>query len=391
MRSGHGRRREVTALSLVLFFMLGCSSVGVPAQPKSQASPTADATAPAPLPRLIVMLQSLGEQSHLALVDLQGHEVAGADFLPDLPPRLCGAGWIQPPSIRIVGQVVYFIDRTGTIRSLDRSGVSARIGQVPVTDRQVQPYFAVSPDGRRILATLVTWTAVNPAATSPENCSLPGSAPQVETFLVEAGGASRSLGRAVLTSPFRPTVVAGWDQTGPIATAETDIGHQAITPTDVFSGARLVRIDPDTGVPTGTSVGGSDCKPLDVTSDWRVLCATTADWSALSVRQADGTVLWSQHSPPCCPVSFTPRLAPDAEHVAVEGLIIARGGTIASLPRLDVQAHLGIVPFGWIDTQTVIGGEANHADSLQLVSLSDLTRPRNFPVKGTYVGLLAGS
>ena len=388
------RRREARALSLMLFLLSGCSSVSAPAQPSSQASSTPEPTARAALPRLLVLLQGSDTQRHLALVDLQGHEVAGADFVPDLPPLVCGAGWIQPPTIRIVGQVVYFIDRTGTIRSLDRSGATAKIGQLPVTDRQMQPYFAVSPDGHKVLATVVTWTAVNPAARGPEDCGLPGSVPQVETFSVDAGGTTRSLSRAPLTSPFKPTVVAGWDQTGPIATAETEIGHQTITPSDVFSGARLVRVDPDTGAPTATSVGGPDCKPLDVTSDWHFLCSSVADWSALSVRIEDGTVLWSQHTPRCCSVAFTPRLAPDADHVALEGLIIARGGTIASLPRLNAagQGLLGtFVPVGWIDSQTVIGGEATQPDSLQLVSLTDLSRRTDFPLKGRFVGLLSGS
>jgi hypothetical protein len=93
---------------------------------------------------------------------------------------------------------------------------------------------------------------------------------------------------------------------------------------------------------------------------------------ALAVRNPDGSTIWSV-TPPAQNCPFTPALAPDAAHLAVEGTILGRDGTVTSAPPL-------VAPTG---CRVIIP-----PTSLFLVKTSSPGASTRFPVAGTFVGVL---
>jgi hypothetical protein len=374
-------------VAVVVLLATACGSGTHTAAVTPTATPT---PSPTPHQTYVVLLQGDPRfPTHIAIVDMSGTVVAGADFDAGSAPLICDAVYVRPPIARIVDGVVYFVDHSGVIRRLDQTGKTAEVMRLPITSSQQQPYFAVSPDGSKVMASIVKVPSVNSNATSLTDCPGADRSQGVENYIGDAGAVPRTLGPGDFTEmPPMATVVAGWDATGPLGTTHTYTGVQNGVPFDHFAGVNLVRLDPTTGAAVGAPLGGTDCRPLDRLVDGTLLCLLPN--YDLAVRKPDGSTIWTVKPPQY--TAFTPALAPDADHIAVEGAILGPGGTVASGPR--VVAPTGpplFVPFGWIDANTLVGGDANKPTALFLIKTSSPGTAIPFPAAGSFVGVLPGS
>ena len=102
------------ALAVLMCIACGQGTAGTPSGPSP--SPTAASSLlTAPVGPLLVLLEGSPSPTAIAMVDLAGHEVARTDLDAPKSPELCGAGWITPPTVRVVGSSAFFIDRIGVI------------------------------------------------------------------------------------------------------------------------------------------------------------------------------------------------------------------------------------------------------------------------------------
>jgi hypothetical protein len=334
---------------------------------------------------LLVLLQGDPFPNRIAIVDLHGNEVASTSFAYGKPPLICGAGYLQPPVVRVVGHLVYFVDGTGTIRDLDLSGKLNEITQLPLTSSQQQPYFAVSPDGNALLANVVKLRGVNPNSSSPGDCAGPDSSQGIEDYSASPGSSPRDLGPGDFGT-FSPTVVAGWDKSGPLGTTQTAIGFQNPGSTFRFAGEYLVRVDPNSGAATGAPLGGSDCRPVDFTDNGTVLCYLQS--GALSVRASNGNVIWSVNAPAGTTWWPTPLLSVGAQRIALGTRIISRDGSSVSMPGFNpAPSAAGVEPRAWLDDETLVVADANKESQLYLLQ-APYSTSEAFLTQGRLAGVI---
>jgi hypothetical protein len=370
---------RLPALAVILLLAAACG----PSTPTAAGTPVATPS-PTPHQTYLVLLRGTPFPTHVAIVDMSGHEVAGADFAGG-GPRICDAFYVRPPIARIVDGAVYFVDHSGVIRRLDATGATTVVMRLPIKSSQQQPYFAVSPDSSKVMASIVKVPGVNPNATGLSDCLGADTSQGVENFIGDAGSTPRSLGPGDYNATTgQATVVAGWDATGPLGTTHTYISAQNPGPWDRFAGQNLVRLDPATGAAIGAPLGGADCRPVDLLVGGTLLCLLANE--RLAVRKPDGSTIWSA-TPPTHNCSYTPAVAPDAAHIGVEGAILSRDGTVAPAPRLATGCRV-ILPFGWIDTGTMVGGDPGPPTAWFLVKASSPGAATPFPVAGRFVGVV---
>jgi hypothetical protein len=241
---------------------------------------------------------------------------------------------------------VFYADGGGVVHRLDASGKDRTVTTFPLTSPEQELSFAVSPDGKRLMAARLTF----PKLTSPSSGPPPTSTGNwmLDILKASAGGSATQLQHwqaPPTTYPgaadaFQTVFVVGWDGAGPIALVGGGIGtQQNLFDGQRFFGGHLAYLGLDGR--TGQSIGGQGCQPFAPPTANRVICAEYSGAAvSVSVRELDGRIVWSASlpSPPSgYPGGFV--LSPDGQRLAMDGqiLTLASGATV-SLPNTFTPA-----------------------------------------------------
>ncbi|MEP7104343.1 MAG: hypothetical protein ABI838_00665, partial [Chloroflexota bacterium] len=242
--------RRVGVLAVLL--ILGCTSGPAGQGPASSAgtattapasSPVSSTPVPVPTGELLYAVleppPTAGPAAFnkVAIVGLDGFARAKATLTPTAPVFVGCAGATPPPQAYAVGGKMYFADSAGTIRTLDPAGTLSVVASFPIGVQQ-ELSFAVSPDAKHLLATVLTL----PAKPVGNPCAGDQFAPGnfvVDTFAVTVGSPPQSL--AHKSSPYAagqplPSILqfVGWDRVGPVALYPSGLGTQGGGPAHWF-------------------------------------------------------------------------------------------------------------------------------------------------------------
>ncbi len=339
-------------------------------------TPTAGGTPSPPSqqsPPLLVVVEARGSGSHygvfpglgdsydtVAIAGFDGFARARQTFSPRTVPQLPGGTALMPPPVVAASDSAYFADAAGVVRRLQPDGVVTQVADFGLTPQQ-ELWFAVSPDGNQVEASVLTV----PAA---------GGAWSVDLEVAQSGGQPRKLHHDDLgTATPAPTLVVGWDLGGPLATLGTKLSGGAADGGWRLHGTALVHLDAQ-GNP-GPPLGGSACRPWGSAPDGTVLCTG----SPPTVRDPAGNVLWTL--PAGSYNLFGSALAPDAGHVAADSSLVAADGWAEKLA-------FGFVAEAWVDRTHLFGQVTDPAGkgNLDYVTAGDALRGHNLGFVAVIIG-----
>jgi hypothetical protein len=375
-------RLEVAcALSAVLLgAACGGASHGtgsLPGATPSQASASrTNGPSPTPEPFLLAVLRGRyvsGAADRAEWVTVDGRVVASADYLPLPSPRIGNASFVYPPEGWVVAGGLYFIDGHGVVRRLDPSGGVTAIATFPITLPQQLVSFIVRPDGGRLGAIVITLPALkNPLPANPlDGYFQPGAHAYLDLEWANAGGPTTTTLHKDLTadpSVFGlPTLLEGWDQSGPVATLHSIIGNQDGLYGYPMGGDALVHVAED-----GTHLDqiGGDCSPADELFDGTIVCS---DRTGVTVRSSTGKVLWKTGGTPET-MCAAPRLSPGGDQLAgcAPGIVSKDGHAVSftGVPTMTTGQREVIDVAGWMNERWVVVVDANAQQGLGLVDAS---------------------
>lgn len=334
----------------------------------SPATSSPQASAPANIAdRLLAVIEgppcvSAACQLTVAIAGLDGQIRAKAVFQQAPHPSIgCEGSYIVAP-VQVAAGSVYFLDATGLVRRLSPSGVVQDVARFPILTSQQPTWFAVSPDGTQLMASIVAYPPLESPQPSPQGCPqhAPGDVVQ-QLYIAAAGGATTALASSSPQpvgkyGPQHTMAMVGWDHTGPVATTDTYMAYIGYVDGTVWLGP-AAHLDSQ-GHP-GPPIGGPDCNPgFGELPDGTLICF---DPQKPTVRDTAGNILWSLTPiDPANNQSYgTMALSPDAQHVAFSMLnnmqFVDGSSVIVSRDGVRTQLGLGFEPQGWLDAQTVIG------------------------------------
>lgn len=372
-----------SGLALVIACSSGQSTGASPTPTRTEATPAQHQT------RIAVLETGWsGGKSILTIADLRGRALAQATFDSMPRPLIANAGDILPASVRVAAGAAYYADPTGKIHRLDPAGRDTIVAGFPLTTAQQELSFAVSPDGKQLIAIVITAPPVHDPP--PKDLSQPffkeGARWSMELERATAGGATESVLITDLGPADRPTgsvtTIAGWDHVGPVALLETVLAAQSPPASVRLPGGALTHLRAD-----GTyldRIGGSNCHPLDELPNGTILCYTGAWPRSYEVRTESGQVIWQQDLGGG--FYYNPVLSPDGRRIAVEKTLFTQGLTPASVGRQSTPQS-STPAQGWVAADT-LAVRADSSGTVQLVDVEDLQHPRDTGLKGTFVGTL---
>ena len=367
-----------------------------PASPTAQPAATAKATTPIPatsarLENVLFAVLEPGAESQpnttVAITGIDGLARAKATFAPRALPRIGNAFPFTQLEAHTAAGAVYFMDGSGAVRRLSPDGANQPVTSFPITQPQQLAAFAVSPDGRRLAASVLT---LPPRLAEPQPFGgwPAGARASVLIEVASAGGQAQTIQTLDLgpieTAKLDETglTIAGWDGGGPVALNFSLRGTQ-----QGYNGYRALgvrsHLDEATGKPTGPPLGGPGCVSWGEAANGTVGCGVYAG-QAFSIRAADGTVLYE----------FTaeagnfiyPALSPDGSRTAVfqTGNDINR--TTIQSKQGGKRLSVGFQPEGWLDADTLIGH--NPGGNLAYLRLATPDRVEDLGFKGTFAGIV---
>ncbi|HYR47275.1 MAG TPA: hypothetical protein VER07_00695 [Candidatus Polarisedimenticolia bacterium] len=276
-------------------------------------------------------------QMLVELVDGSGHVAASAQFSPPAKPVVGGCVMVLPPPVRVAAGAVFYADSAGTVHRLDPNGTITQVASFPITSAQLLS-FAVSPDGQKLMAILFG----TPGSTGHWTLDLESAT---------AGGSTtnvlhKDFGQAPPTPG--PTLMAGWDDAGPVATLNSTFCVQNSIPSSEYTGSSLIHLGAD-GTHLDT-IGGAGCAAWDEQHDGTVICGGS-DWSSFSVRTRTGAVEWSRSAGGFV---LEPRLSPKTNGVTVNGdheeLFLQGSGTPATVTSKQGAVYI----LGWFGSNDLV-------------------------------------
>jgi hypothetical protein len=324
----------------------------------------------------------------VAIAGLDGYARAKTTFVPIPVPDLGCIGAVLPPSAHVADGKVYFADGTGVVRSLSVGGQAARVASFPFSAHQQMLSFAVSPDGSQLLGAVFTMPAKPNLACngspSPGGYSL-------DVYSAKAGGPTTLLYHENVSNKAGNLVdvmaLTGWDAMGPFGTYPTVWASQGGGPMSELGVA--VRIDASTGKVLGQVADPNSCRVWDIGASGDFVCIP--DGSArVSVRRPDGSEIW--HFTATTPINslWNPFLAPDEQHVVVDGTSLdteqvgAKNGSRVNPGNTSFEVD------GWLNSTTLIGGgigpNVGPASDFTYVRLSSPNTVVSLGFQGLFVG-----
>lgn len=338
----------------------------------------------------------------IAILGLDGHVRAKVQFKPMPTVALgCGEGGYVPAAVITAAGAVYYLSADGVIRRLTAGGRVTDVARLPIlTDSQVS-WFAVSPDGKAIMATIIAFPPVIPSQSCIQRQPGPTQIEVLKSATTGSFTVLKSDQQDTTKSPPQGVLtVIGWDGAGVIANT-SPAWYGIGSPPGQIWGDTALRLD-EHGNP-GMPIGGTGCQPIyGMSANGDVLCF---DRLQPTVKDGAGNLLWKLKAlSDSDGVSYGDvRLSPDATHVAFalyndnftynSAVIRGRDGTRIGL-------SVPFAPEGWLDNDTVIGstgqikvtcsGCPQDADfnELALVRLSNPTHIDRLGVNATLVGVI---
>jgi hypothetical protein len=339
--------RTLALLFVTLLALTACGATPRAQTPQAtQSPPQASPTPSVPSEFLFAVIESnSGAQPNVvAIVGMDGIARARATFSPRVRPIVPDAYVPMSPVAQVAGSSAYYIDGAGTVRVLHVGSQPQIVARFPQQAAQEDTWFAVSPDGSRVLAGVFTFPALGPLVPGTSWNTMVGPS----TFDLEsapAGGSTTTLVHwSTAYGAERPTIFpVGWTSGGPVAMVGSPLSSQ-----NIWSGGPLYIID--NAGRTTTLVGGSNCNSESITPSGFIACISG---QSVTVRDVHGTVIWTTHVD-----SFSASnlfVSPDGQAIS-DGYRIERhvGGMVA----LPVRASGPPSEFrteGWLDNHTVIG------------------------------------
>jgi len=329
------------------------------------------------------------QNTTVAIAGLDGYARAKTHFTPRSIPYVADAIAVLAPEAHVAAGVVYFVDGRGVVRTLAPSGLVKQVAVFPITQRQQAISFAVSPDGKQLMAAILTFPAVGKL--------IPGTgwyAPvgpwTLEVERADAGGTTVVLHRWQSASDPTNIVMAGWDAQGPVAVVGSSVAIQnSIFDGQIFYGGNFTNLDMSTGLP-GPRLGAcqdTNAGPWWVGVDGTTICASSGEHAAVAI-DSPGQPLWQPALSPNPPFGFPGRfvLSADGNQLAMDGAVVRRSGS-------NLALNNSFRPEGWLDAATLIGLQLNETDPNQVVGmaylhLSDPSHPVLLGFVGEFVGLI---
>lgn len=404
-------KRFVSLACLCLVTCGQATSSPVASSSRATATPAPSASSPA---HEVLFAASLGEPCSLnctttvAIVGLDGHIHAQASFTPPPRPAIGCEGSFVTTTAQVAAGSVYYLDSSGAVHRLRASGDNQLVVKLPILTSQQLTWFAVSPDGTKVIASVVAWPPlVSPPIDPSQGCPqhVPGDVRE-ELDLATVGGPTttiwaKTLSGGVKGPPAALLAVAGWDGIGPVATTDTYMAYIGFVEGTVWLGhaAHL-----NSQGQAGAAIGGPDCMPaFGDLADGRLVCY---DPKHPTVRDASGNILWSLK--PLDPNdSYTYgaiALSPDASRVAFILNSTCCYTFDSSVIRSRDGVRIGLVapfePQGWIDTATVIGQKGHVMstcsgcppnfvpDDMALIRVANPTNVIDLGFKGSFLGVV---
>ncbi|HXC79144.1 MAG TPA: hypothetical protein VNU19_19095 [Candidatus Acidoferrum sp.] len=315
---------------------------------------------------------NVSQPGTVAIVGLNGYAKAKVKFQPRTVPGIPDSATPQQGVAQVVGSGVYYIDGAGTVRLLRVGSQPQVVARFPLQPAQEDAWFAVSPDGSRILAGILTFPAVGPTPSGSPWPELVGPS-KFDLETAPAGGQSKTLVHLEvpqccnLPTPIFPV---GWITAGPVAM----VPQYVVTQND-WPGGPLYQID-DAGKKT-TQLGGSDCDSASITSSGLIPCISGT--GVVSVRHTTGKLLWATDASGFDALSLY--LSPDGGAISDGNEVETRAGGLVPVPS-------GFQIEGWLDGNTVIGRPGGDGD-LSWISLGDPTKVHDLGFKGDFVATVA--
>ena len=320
----------------------------------------------------------------VAIAGTDGYAKAKQTFKPRTLPFIGNAGTVMQPEARVAAGAVFYIDGNGAVLRLDVNGTVTQVTTFPFGQPQQEVSFAVSPDGKHMVASVFTLPSKNPNAHEiGDPLYVAGSHAYLELFAADAGGPARSLGRTDLgteSNSWHVLRVVGWDAMGPVATLQQNFGSQQGSLGNGFEGFQLAHLDAS-GHP-GSPITPADCYPWQELADMSVLCSS-GNYTDIRVINADGKFVatFSGATGPFLTIS------PDGTWLAYHGGAQNRNGAHVTLPDK-------FFPEGWLDASTIIGyqdskyGIGATVGDMALVRLSNPGHLEDLGFTGVLAGVL---
>jgi hypothetical protein len=326
----------------------------------------------------------------LAIAGLDGIARARSTFQPRVAPYVGNAvALLSPHEAYVVNGAAYFADGFGTVWRMDLNQTPVVVAKFPIRLVQQELSFAVSADGCRFAASVLTLPRVGPGAPFP---TLIGTW-KLQTMSATAGGPTQVLHTwtssdhpdAQTSTTFKNIVLMGWDSIGPLVVVGSRLGVQnfPVLNNPGFYAGTVAHMADDGTVASPVTLPG--CQAIQVSPVGDITCYTNGtgqDIISLSViRSTGGTEVGPIDAPYSTDVAFGPG-----------GLIALsrqwRGPTGAG-GALPVNFH----PEGWINSSAIFGrlGNASNGNGDAAIvhlagsqaSLDDLR------FAGDFVGMLA--
>lgn len=401
-------------MALLGLLAMGCGSSAV-AQPQASpsassvssiASPSASATPNAtPSPAATTLYAVLeapalnAQNTTVAIAGLNGVARAKTHFIPRSTPYAPDVAVVLAPEAHVVGGVVYFIDGRGVVRTLERSGRVRQVAVFALTQKQQEISFAVSPDGKHLVAAILTLPSVGKLIPGTAWYELVGPW-KLEVDRADVGAATVTMhrwqasGEPSQPGNFANIVMAGWDTQGPVAVVGGAFATQnGQFDQQTFFGGRFAHINIATGLPGSAYACNTGSQAWSVAPDGTTVCATsigTAAGLTASVSvQSPGQPVWEPALPANPPFAF-----PGSFALSADGGRLAMDGAVVGRSTSTVTLNSSFKPQGWLDVGTMIGvqlssADPNKSDGMAYVSLSNPTHPVLLGFAGQFVGTIS--
>ena len=325
---------------------------------------------------------SASQPGTVAIVGLDGYAKAKATFQPRVGPVVPDAYAPLQGVAQVVGSAVYYIDGAGTVRVLRVGSQPQVVARFSLQPAQEDIWFAVSPNGSRVVAGILTLPALGPNTPGTGWPTLVGPW-KFDLEMAASGGQTTTLVHSESAyAPddqnhgWKPMFPIGWTAAGPVVMLPDHVTSQ-----NAWTGGALYLID-DSGKRTA-QLGGSDCTAAGINSNGLIGCTTAAS-EAVGVRNATGKVLWSTH--------VSGALASNVR-LSVDGLGILNDVQVETKAGGMIQTRSGFVTQGWLDASTVTGRVqyAMSQGDLSWVAPGDPTNVHDLGFQGDFVAAIVGT
>ena len=374
---------------VVVLLSVACgAATPVPARssPIPSVSPTAVSSPSVGGPLLFAALEDNGANpvrpDTVVIAGLDGVARATATFQPVLPPPIGCLGTWLPPAAYVAAGMVFFADGNGMVRRLATSGGQAQaVTTFPISSQQILS-FAVSPDGSKLLASVLTvprMTSTDAACTGAANIYTGNFG--LDVFSAQAGGSPLLLYHqdVPVGAPRQyPCILelAGWDQLGPVGVYPACLGPGG---GPVRYPGTVVRVDAANGRVVNQVADPQTCVVQDIALNGDFVCDPPGVTADAIVRRPDGSEIWRFAAHPNAGYYYA-FLSPDEQHVLARGFdaeVLGRDGTDLKLPQ-------SLFFNGWLGSSAVITNLSN--GNLAYATLQSPLTVTDLGFKGSFVG-----